>query len=159
MIFPTHIVAAGALVKNDKGEFLLVNNPYRGWEFPGGQIENGEDLIEGVTREVFEESGINIKVDRLVGVYSNTKSYLGWDNKTIVPTKVIFDFLATAIGGRLKCSEESIEVGWFHKEEVLSMIKEPWLIDRARDMIEFNGNIVYRVYSSRPYEIYKERDL
>ena len=72
MEFPMHIVAAGALVTNERGEVLLVKNPYRGWEFPGGQIENGEDLIEGVTREVFEESGIIIKVDNLVGVYSNT---------------------------------------------------------------------------------------
>lgn len=155
MVFPTHIVAAGALVTNDRGEILLVNNPHRGWEFPGGQIENGEDLIEGITREVFEESGIKIKVNSLVAVYSNTKSYLGWDNKTVIPTKVIFDFLATAIGGELKTSDESIDVKWVTKESALEMIREPWLIDRARDMINFNGEIVYRVYSSRPYEIYR----
>lgn len=159
MNFPTHIVAAGALVTNEKGEILLVNNPHRGWEFPGGQIENGEDLIEGVTREVLEESGIEIKVDKLAGVYSNTKSYLGWDDKTIVPTKVIFDFLATAVGGTPKCSDESIEVGWFSKDKILNMIREPWIIDRARDMLEFNGEVIYRVYSSRPYEIYKERNF
>ena len=159
MNFPTHIVAAGALVTNEKGEILLVNNPHRGWEFPGGQIENGEDLIEGVIREVLEESGIEIKVDKLAGVYSNTKSYLGWDDKTIVPTKVIFDFLATAVGGKPKCSDESMEVGWFSKDKILNMIREQWIIDRARDMLEFNGEVVYRVYSSRPYEIYKERNF
>ena len=33
MVFPTHIVAAGALVINEKDEVLLVKNPHRGWEF------------------------------------------------------------------------------------------------------------------------------
>ena len=159
MKFPTHIVAAGALVTNQKNEVLLVKNPHRGWEFPGGQIENGEDLIQGVSREVFEESGIEIKVDKLVGVYSNTKSYIGWDNKTFVPTKVIFDFLATAIGGSLKISEESVEVGWFDRDVVLDMISEEWIVDRMKDMLEFDGQLIYKVYSSRPYEDYREENI
>lgn len=156
-MFPTHIVAAGTLVENYKGEILLVKNPNRGWEFPGGQIENGEDLIEGVSREVFEESGIKIEVLNLVGVYSNTKSYLGWDNKTIIPTKVIFDFVAKGVGGEIKTSSESIEVKWFKKEAVLDVIEAPWLKDRMKHMMEFCGNIVYKSYHSRPYEIYKEK--
>ena len=122
-------------------------------------MENGEDLIEGVTREVLEESGIEMEVMCLAGVYSNTKSYIGWDNKTFVPTKVIFDFIGKACGGSLRCSDESTDVRWFPKEKVLETIHEPWLVDRARDMLEFDGHIKYRVYSSRPYEIYKERNI
>lgn len=159
MVFPTHIVAAGAMVTNEKDEVLLVKNPMRGWEFPGGQVENGEDLIQAVSREVKEEAGVDIKVISLAGVYSNTKSYLGWDNKTFVPTKVIFDFIAEYIGGELKTSEESLEVGWFKKDQVMDLITEPYIKDRMKDMLEFKGNTVYRVYSSRPYEVFKECTL
>lgn len=159
MVFPTHIVAAGAMVTNEKGEVLLVKNPRRGWEFPGGQVENGEDLIQAVTREVKEEAGVDIKVISLAGVYSNTKSYLGWDNKTFVPTKVIFDFIAEYIDGELKTSEESIEVGWFEKDQVMDLITEPYIRDRMNDMLEYKGKITYRVYASRPYEVFKECTL
>ncbi len=159
MVFPTHIVAAGAMVTNEKGEVLLVKNPRRGWEFPGGQVENGEDLIQAVIREVKEEAGVDIKVISLAGVYSNTKSYLGWDNKTFVPTKVIFDFIAEYIDGELKTSEESIEVGWFEKDQVMDLITEPYIRDRMNDMLEYKGKITYRVYASRPYEVFKECTL
>ena len=159
MVFPTHIVAAGAMVTNEKGEVLLVKNPRRGWEFPGGQVENGEDLIQAVIREVKEEAGVDIKVISLAGVYSNTKSYLGWDNKTFVPTKVIFDFIAEYIDGELKTSEESIEVGWFEKDQVMDLITEPYIKDRMNDMLEYKGKITYRVYASRPYEVFKECTL
>lgn len=97
-----------------------------------------------------------IIVDKLVGVYSNTKSYIGWDNETFVPTKVIFDFLAIKVSGELRGSEESTEVGWFSKEVVLDMIQETWIKERAKDMMNFNGQVVYRVYSSRPYEVYRD---
>lgn len=36
MILPTHVVAAGGVIVNDKNEILLVKNPRKGWEYPGG---------------------------------------------------------------------------------------------------------------------------
>ena len=42
-IMPTHILAAGAVVINEKDEVLLVKTKRRGWEFPGGQVEVGEN--------------------------------------------------------------------------------------------------------------------
>ena len=45
MILPTHIVATGGLIINEKNEILLVKNPRKGWEYPGGIVEEGETLI------------------------------------------------------------------------------------------------------------------
>jgi 8-oxo-dGTP diphosphatase len=156
MIFPTHIVAVGGLITNDEGKILLVKHPIRGWEFPGGQVEAGEDLIEALKREVEEESGILVSVAQLAGVYSNIKTYTASDNESTIPTKVLFSFLGHAISGELRTSDESLEVGWFEREQVLKIIDQPFLKDRARDMLEFRGEIIYRVFSTRPYQIYKE---
>lgn len=158
MIFPTHIVAAGALISNEEGKILLVKNPKRGWEFPGGQVENGEDLFQAIKREVFEESGYNVEIKNLVGVYSNVKSYMGWDNVSFVPTKVIFDFIGTLVSGEARISDESEEVGWFDREEVLKMITVPSLLDRVKVMLNFNGKVVYKAYTTKPsYDVHLEQ--
>ena len=60
---PTHIVSAGAAVLNDRGEVLLIKDERRNsWTFPGGIVEEGEGLLDGVKREVLEETGIEIEV-------------------------------------------------------------------------------------------------
>ena len=63
---PTHIVSAGAIVLNDLGEVLLVKDARKdAWTFPGGIIEEGEGVLDGVKREVLEETGIIVEVGEL----------------------------------------------------------------------------------------------
>ncbi|MHA6253299.1 NUDIX domain-containing protein [Oceanobacillus sp. CAU 1775] len=90
MQIPVHIVAAGGFVENNDGEILLVKTRREGhWVFPGGQIEVGENLIDGVIMEVKEESGIDVQVSHLVGVFSNTATYEGHSGVKIVPTSYV----------------------------------------------------------------------
>ena len=88
---PRHVVAAGMLVARGE-EVLLVPTPRRGWEFPGGQFEEGESVVDGVLREVREEAGVVAAPGRLVGVYSNVGS-----------SRVIFDFLGDWVSGEARC--------------------------------------------------------
>lgn len=146
---PKHIVAVSALVKNPQGDILLVKSPRRGWEMPGGQVEEGETLLDALTREVREEAGVETAVGQLVGIYSNIQQ----------PTKVIFGFLSDYVSGELTTSRESLETVWIAPDTALTMVDHPAICDRLRDMLTFAGQVNYRVYSTNPYRILSETTL
>ncbi len=151
MEFPKHIVAVVGLINNEENKILMMLNHLRGWELPGGQVEMGEDLIIALQREVAEETGINISTGQLMGVDSN----LQVENEYI-PTKVIFSFLGEKVSGELKTSNESLEVKWVSRNEVLNMITHPIIYDRTKEMLCFSGKIIYRAYTKNPYEIHRK---
>ncbi|MCG3088895.1 NUDIX hydrolase [Sporosarcina cyprini] len=117
-----HFVSAATIVLNEQNEILLIKGPRRGWEMPGGIVEEGESLKEAAIRETKEESGIEIEVIQFCGVFQNVQ-------KSICNTL----FLAKPIGGELTTSPESVEVGFFPVEQALQMIT----IDNFRQRIEY----------------------
>jgi len=151
MQMPVHIVAAGGFVENKQGEVLLVKDHRRGWLFPGGQVEVGENIIDGLIREIKEESGIDVTISRLIGVYSNTATYEGYNGVQIVPTKVMLDFVCEPLGGELTTSEETSECRWVPKREVLEMITALALRVRYQAFLEFEGQVKYMEYVTKPY--------
>lgn len=69
---PKHSVSVAGIVVNAAGQVLVIRRCDNGdWEPPGGVLELGESFDEGVRREVFEETGVPVTVDRLTGVYKN----------------------------------------------------------------------------------------
>jgi 8-oxo-dGTP diphosphatase len=146
---PRQIVAVAGLVRNSQDEILLVRHPRRGWEMPGGQVDEGENLIHALKREVEEEAGVAIGVGELAGIYSKVSS----------PALIIIAFQCEYIDGVLKPSTESPEVAWVPKDYVLERISHPAIHDRTRDLLEYEGKIKYRVYSTDPYKIYDETYL
>jgi 8-oxo-dGTP diphosphatase len=161
MQMPVHIVAAGGFVENSKGEILLVKTRRDGqWVFPGGQVEVGENLIDGLIREVKEESGIDVKVSHLVGVFSNTATYEGHSGVKIVPTKVMFDFVCEPVDGELTTSDEISDSCWVSKEEVLNMVSAPALRTRYQAYLDYNGSVHYMDYITKPqFELNLKRTI
>lgn len=146
MVHPKHIVAVSGLITHSDGKILLIRSPRRGWEFPGGQVEEGENLIEALKREIQEESGVTTSIGALVGVYSNTKS----------PTKLMFGFLGDYLSGELRTSDESLETEWVPRDSVLQRISNSAIYDRMKDMLGFSGRVVYRVYTNDPYQVHEQ---
>ena len=119
----THLVSVAAMVHDGKGNILLVNSPWRGWEYPGGLIEPGETFENALRREIREEAGVEVEIERFVGICKNVERNI-----------VNIDFTACYTGGELTTSEESTEVGWFTEEEAMEMITFPLTKKRLANM-------------------------
>ena len=98
----------GVILKDDA--VLLIkrkNEPFKGrWALPGGFVEYGERVEDSVIREIFEETGLRTKVNKLVGVYSNP----GRDPRGHVVSIV---FLLDVVDGDLKGGDDASEARFF----------------------------------------------
>ena len=97
---PYHLVSACGLVRRD-GFVLLIRNQRRGWELPGGTVEQGETITEALRREILEESGIQCEPERLTGIYQNlaVKDGYGPLEGMKIPPIFNFAFLIRYTGG------------------------------------------------------------
>jgi 8-oxo-dGTP diphosphatase len=113
-------VAVGTIITDDQGRIVLVKRAiepgYGKWVFPGGFIDRGETVEAAAIREAREESGLEIRLDRLLNIYS----YSG-------VAVIIIAFAATMVGGCLACDDEGLEAQLFAPEDI------PW------DELAFNS--------------------
>ena len=158
-IMPVHIIAAAGIVINEKDEILMVNNLRRGWEFPGGQVEVGESVIDAVKREIFEETGIDIEVGEVFCISSNTGKYPGYNGVKEIPTKIILDFICYVKGGIPRASEENSETAFVPKNKVMELIRTPAYIERYKAFLEYEQRPFYLEYVTRPEFQLKQKRL
>lgn len=101
-------VAAAVLIEED-GRVLLVrrvNEPFRGfWTLPAGFINGGEDPAEAAERECLEETGLTVRVTRVLDIISGKEHARGAD--------FIIVYRADVLGGELKPDDDADAVEWF----------------------------------------------
>ena len=140
-----HLVSAAGLVQNDKGEILLVLSPDRGWEYPGGIIEQGETIQQGLLREIYEETGVIAEIISFVGVSKNLDRNI-----------VNMDFRCKYISGALATSDESLEVRWVSPEQALEMVDFPVTVKRLRNMLERKGETSCFGFQKSPFTTFDD---
>lgn len=140
-----HKVSAAALVTNDKGEVLLVNSPWRGWEYPGGLLEPGETFQEALRREVREEAGVEIEITGFVGICKNVEKDI-----------VNIDFTARYVSGELTPSDESTEVIWASPERAMELITFPLTKKRLANMLSGDGAVHLFGFKREPFTTYDD---
>ncbi len=104
-----------AFVRDRRGRLLLVRRgrpPFLGsWALPGGFCEYGETTEECGAREAREETGVTVKIGRLLGVYSDPKRDPRWHTVTVL-------YAARPVRGTARGSDDAAEARWFGRREL-----------------------------------------
>jgi 8-oxo-dGTP pyrophosphatase MutT (NUDIX family) len=101
-----------AIVPNERGELLLVHKTDNNlWALPGAAMDVGEFMAETVVREVKEETGIDVAVTGVVGIYTNPNHVMAYDDGE-VRQQCSICFTTRVLGGQLATSSETSEVEW-----------------------------------------------
>lgn len=116
---PQKIVpAVSAVVLHDEKKILLQERLDNGkWSLPGGNVDPGETVEDAIKREVKEETGFDVEVKQLVGVYSDPNHVIAYKDGEIRQQFSIC-FLCENIGGTLATSNESKRVEFISLNEL-----------------------------------------
>ncbi|MBI4320534.1 MAG: NUDIX domain-containing protein [Chloroflexi bacterium] len=133
-------VGANGIIFDGEGKVLLTRREDNGlWCLPGGHMDLGEMIQQTVVREVEEETGLKVKVERLAGVYS--MPYPGYVYEDPRSQIVVVTFVCIPTGGTLGLSPETTDVGYFRPGEWPGQLLPGHEI-RIRDAM--NGEVVVR---------------
>lgn len=134
---PRHSVSVAAAVVNAQGLVLAVRRRDNGqWEPPGGILELDEGVEEGLTREVFEETGITVREPRLTGLYKNMPRGI-----------VALVFRCDSWDGIAAPTPEAQEVRWLDAGTISALMSEAYAV-RILDALS-DGPPVIRTHDGR----------
>jgi len=118
-------LTAGAVVIREDNKILLIYGPQRGWELPGGHVEEGENIHDALRREVKEETGIDIEIIRFCGISQEV-------NRSILNTW----WMAKPINHKLRTSSESLQVMYVDIDEAMTLIENEDFKEELRHTLE-----------------------
>jgi ADP-ribose pyrophosphatase YjhB (NUDIX family) len=115
---PKHSVSVAGIVVREDDRVLVIRRDDNGqWEAPGGVLELDESFENGVRREVLEETGLKITVERLTGVYKNLTHGI-----------VALVYRCRPASGDAHSTAEAREVRWMTREEVQSAMSPAFAV-------------------------------
>ena len=137
------------IIKDEQNRVLLcLRNDYDLWNLPGGCLEKGEPPWAGAIREVKEETGLDVEILRLIGIYSKPAE-----------DDIVFSFECEIIGGEITLNDEAREIKWFALEEI-PQNTPPKQVERIKDLFENKEEMVMKIQTGKgAIELIKEGKL
>jgi ADP-ribose pyrophosphatase YjhB (NUDIX family) len=127
-------LGAFAIILDEQGRVLLCHRRDKdAWILPGGGVERGELPTEAVIREVQEETGLEVTIERLLGVYGKIEK----------PEELVFSFLCQVIGGELALTDESDDTRYFELESIPANTS-PKHVERIHEALDLPLQPVFR---------------
>jgi ADP-ribose pyrophosphatase YjhB (NUDIX family) len=115
---PRHSVSVAAVITDDHGHALLIQRRDNGrWEPPGGVLELGESIEDGLRREAREETGLEIEPVALTGAYKNMARGI-----------VALVFRCKITGGELEATDETTGFRWVGERDIRELAAEAYAI-------------------------------
>jgi ADP-ribose pyrophosphatase YjhB (NUDIX family) len=134
---PNAIVpAASAVVANEEHKVLLQRRKDNDlWSLPGGAMQVGESIAETTVREVREESGLDVEIVRLVGIYTDPRQVIAYSDGE-VRQQFSICFACRVTGGQLRKGDESTDIGFFAPTEFDQLNIQPSIRLRLQHYLE-----------------------
>ena len=139
-----HVILGCSAVIFDESrkKILLTRRTDNGrWCLPGGRMDPGESVTETCIREALEETGLQVEVKRLIGVYSSPDYLLEYADGERCHV-VALNFEVEVVGGTLGLSNETTEYGYFSQDEVQEMDLVEHNIPRVADAFNVQEGFV-----------------
>ena len=145
---PQFVIASFGLIFDEQNKILLCHRlDYDLWNLPGGTMEVGESPWGCVIREVKEETGLDVEIIRLAGIYNKPEK-----------SELVFSFICKIIGGQLTLNEEADKIEYFAIKDIPHNTS-PKQVDRIHDVLE-KKEIVYKNRTGKSsIELIKEGKL
>ncbi|GAA0802082.1 NUDIX hydrolase [Spirilliplanes yamanashiensis] len=130
------VVAVAVVVLDESGRVLLIRRSDNGyWALPGGAQDLGESTAQAAIREVSEETGIDVEIVGISGIYSNPRHVIAYDDGE-VRQEFSICLRARPVGGSLRTSDESSQVDWVDPAELAERRIHPTMLLRIKHGLE-----------------------
>ncbi len=127
----------GIIFDEQKRALLCHRRDYDLWNLPGGGMEHGESPWDGLKREVMEETGLEVEIYKLAGVYSKPDK-----------NEVVFSFICKPTGGKITLNDEADQIEYFEIGK-LPPNTSPKQVERINDAMKNSELTIFKIQTGK----------